>query len=43
MAGGGGSPRLYQNADFITADFGCDTKKLVATIKRQKWADNIIA
>jgi hypothetical protein len=28
MAGGSGSPRLYQNADFLTADFGCVTKKL---------------
>jgi hypothetical protein len=23
MAGGGGFPCLYQNADFLTADFGC--------------------
>jgi hypothetical protein len=27
MAGGGGSPRLYQNADFLlTADIGCVAK-----------------
>jgi hypothetical protein len=30
MAGGGGSPRLYQNADFLIAYFGCVTKKLCA-------------
>jgi hypothetical protein len=28
-AGGGGFPRLYQNADFLTADFGCVTQKIV--------------
>ncbi len=30
MAGGGGSPCLYQKADFLAADFGCVTKKLCA-------------
>jgi hypothetical protein len=27
MAVGGGSPCLYQNADFLMADFGCVTHK----------------
>jgi hypothetical protein len=33
--GGSGSPRIYQNAVFLMADFGCVTKKLCAPKNEQ--------